>query len=189
MFFFFFGLRAARAAEGVGGARLRPRPHPLVLLSGLLVLRWSRFWFAIARPLPPVARASGLPSPLNVHRFSCGGFAACRQTSGDTLADATRVPRGLAATLALLGGNSATTEPPPPPRSWPRGQVKPPHRKWALSAVPAAKALRAIRDHGREPISMRGERSNLFYRLCPIIRRGQKTAPSDGAPHCPPRPL
>ena len=84
---------------------------------------------------------------------------------------------------------SSTTKPPPPPRSWPRGQVKPPHRKWALSAMPAADALRAIRDHRREPISMRGERSNIFNRLCPIIRRGQETAPSDGAPHCPPRPL
>lgn len=55
--------------------------------------------------------------------------------------------------------------------------------------MPAADALRAIRDHCREPISMRGERSNIFCRLCPIIRRGQETAPSDGATHCPPRPL
>lgn len=75
----------------------------------------------------------------------------------------------------------ATTKPPPPPRSWPRGHVKPPHRKWALSAVPAADALRAIRDHSREPISMRGERSNIFYRLCPIIRLALKVESNDGA--------
>lgn len=93
--------------------------------------------------------------------------------------DSQGVPKGFPRGLPCA--TQATTKPPPPPRSWPRGHVKPPHRKWAPSAVPADDALRAIRDHGREPISMRGERSNIFCRLCPIIRLALKIEPHDGA--------
>ena len=67
-----WGRAPSGLAEMGGGARLRPVPLPLVLLSGVLVLGLSRSGFAFSRPLPPRRAPLVYQRLLNVHRLAYG---------------------------------------------------------------------------------------------------------------------
>ena len=58
----------------VGWARaLRPKPLPLALRAGLLVVAWSRSLVVVSRPLPPVRARSVVHRLLTPIAFFCGG--------------------------------------------------------------------------------------------------------------------
>lgn len=67
-----WGRAPSGRAEMGGGARLCPVPLPLALLSGVLVLRFSRSGFAFSRPLPPRRAPLVYHRFLNVHRLAYG---------------------------------------------------------------------------------------------------------------------
>lgn len=77
LFFFpssFFGALPFGGSRWVGWARaLRPRPHPLVLVSGLLVVRAFGSLVVVSRPLPPVRARSVAHRLLTPIAFFCGG--------------------------------------------------------------------------------------------------------------------
>ena len=77
IFFFpssFFGALPFGGSRWVGWARaLRPRPHPLALVSGLLVVGAFGSLVVISRPLPPVRARSVAHRLLTPIAFFCGG--------------------------------------------------------------------------------------------------------------------
>lgn len=77
IFFFsssFFGALPFGGSRWVGWARaLRPRPHPLALVSGLLVVGAFGSLVVVSRPLPPVRARSVAHRLLTPIAFFCGG--------------------------------------------------------------------------------------------------------------------
>lgn len=134
---FFFGALPFGGSRSVGWARaLRPRPHPLALVSGLLVVGAFGSLVVVSRPLPPVRARSVAHRLLTPIAFFCGGglrlgVGRCRTRSllsrvrhspvakparGATRSQVRSLSRGsLRSPLALLlfpfSGRLATTNP------------------------------------------------------------------------------
>lgn len=97
-------------------------PLPVVLLSGPLVVSWSRSLFVFSRPLPPV-RAPRLPIVrlTSIVQAGARGATPCGrrlQTLRACRSSAASATRGW-----MRPGSYHLLHrlPPPPPRSWPRG--------------------------------------------------------------------